>query len=83
MFKKRHDHYFDYFMMIIKHSRHPNLCCYCLKIHYNKLIFLLSLGVSSLKIQDVRPCDLVPLSPLLWLGEQLTDTESGDTGDTE
>ena len=28
-------------------------------------------------------CDLVPLPPLLLLGEQLTDTESGDIEETE
>ena len=45
-------------MMIVKHSRHPKLCCYFLKINYNELIFLLSLAdraVSSLKMQDARP----------------------------
>ena len=88
MFKKRYGHYFDYFMMIIKHSRHPKLCC-CLKIDYNELVFLFSLAdsaVSSLKckMQDQRiTCDLVPLPPLLLLGEQLTDTESGDIEETE
>ena len=57
MFKKRYGHYLDYLMMIIKHSRHPNLCFYCVKIKYNEFIFLLSLAdstVSSLKMQDAR-----------------------------
>ena len=58
-FKARiYGHYFDYFMMIIKHSRHPKLCRYGLKISYNDLMFLLSLAdsaVSSLKMQDARP----------------------------
>ena len=51
-------HFFDYLMMIVKHSRHPKLCCYCLKINYNERIFLLSLAdraVSSLKMQNARP----------------------------
>ena len=55
---KRHCHSFDYFMMIIKHSRHPKLCCYCWKVNHNEIIFLLSLedsSVSSLKMQDTRP----------------------------
>ena len=51
-------HYFDYFIMIIKHSRHLKLCCYCLRISYGEFIFLLSLtdsAVSTLKMQDARP----------------------------
>ena len=51
-------HYFDCFIMIIKHSRHLKLCCYCLRISYGELIFLLSLtdsAVSTLKMQDARP----------------------------
>ena len=31
MFIKRYGHYFDYLIMIIKDSRHPKLCFYCLK----------------------------------------------------
>ena len=66
-------HYFDYFIMIIKHSRYLKLCCYCLRINYSELIFLLSLpdsAFSSLKVQD-RSITCLP--PLLLLGEQLTD----------
>ena len=58
MFEIGYGHYFDYAIMIIKHSRHPKLCCYCLKINYNELIILLSLtdrAVSSLKMQDAKP----------------------------
>ena len=89
MIKKRYGHYFDYLIMIIKHSRHPKLCFYCLKINCHELIFLLSLAdsaVSSLKMQDADQsitCGLVPLPPLLLLGEQLADTQSGDIEETE
>ena len=39
---------------------------------------------SKWKMQDQSiTCDLVPLPPLLLLGEQLTDTESGNTEITE
>ena len=39
---------------------------------------------SKCKMQDQSiTCDLVPFPPLFLLGEQLTDTESGNTEETE
>ena len=39
MFKKRYGHYFDYLMMITKHSRHSKLCCCCFNISYTEPSF--------------------------------------------